>query len=378
MSTHKLKTRDIATKVVSKCGTLRFAVASTRSIADATLRTHRLVPRTYGNVPFLQLACGNITFAAMLASLLQSEERVESRLVTPAATAVAESSALGECRSYVSNSMPEVLPNTLRVQRILYEQSKPVVSATTAVWEGDLSESVDPLQTLTPQQIDCLMTSDMTMHAMNFWRKSEGAQAAVLAKCKVRVNEEDETYSDWAVQESCGVLAQSIVDGGANDAALAALQLGLLHASTTRDGSRSSTSSSSLPDEALWTSVMQRNQHDTIVQDLLSLASGDFEGSFAVATKLRQVTEEVSKVRDAIQPLRLAMKLPERPLCELDVQTADRTPLDVFCRCSKADFLAALKAVPEATRQQATAEPVVCTYCRKSFVITLDDLKTLV
>ena len=361
---HKLKTRDIATKVVSKCGTFRFAVASTKHIATSTLQTHRLVPRTYGNVPFLQLACGNVTFAAMLASLLQSEERVESRLVTPAATAVAEVSALGECRSYVSNTMPEVLPNTLRVQRVLYEQSKPVVSATTAVWEGDLAEAVDPQGTLSLPQVESLMSNDMTIHAMNFWRKSEGAKAAVLAKCKVQVDEEDTTYNNWSVDESCGVIAQSIVDGGAHDRTLAALQLGLLQASASQ--------------EQLWNDVMRRNQHDTVVQDLLSLVSGDYEGAYAVATKLRQVTEEASKVRAALQPLREAMNLPtSQPLCELDVGSSERTPLDVFCRCSKADFLVALKAVPEETRQRAIAEPVVCTYCKKSFVITNDDLKTV-
>jgi hypothetical protein len=128
-----------------------------------------------------------------------------------------------------------------------------------------------------------------------------------------------------------------------------------------------------LADDVFLSRLTTRSEeHGCAVQDMLSLATGDYEGAMEVALALRQSTVDMTNCRGFICPLREAFGLSAKEFqVAIDARTATRTPIDFFCRCSKADFLRSSRQLSPSIIQQLRQQPqFVCSYCRKSFAVS--------
>ena len=327
MALRALKSRDIVTKVVSKCGNFRVSAVTSRSVLQETIDRHDLYGRTHHHMHFMQLCGTNISFAALLSSFLQDEERVISRFSAEEATTVSESLALGEVRSFVSNVDSETSPGALHVQRILYNRAKPVMSVTVL----HVDEMVEALDLPLSCDWASIAAYNLSPHVWNFFRKSEGTDSSVWLGCKV----------SEVVDGDCRGRAVSYFNGGL-----------LLQPIVTQNGSSAEMTKRlqkclqmALADDVFLSRLTTRSEeHGCAVQDMLSLATGDYEGAMEVALALRQSTVDMTNCRGFICPLREAFGLSAKEFqVAIDARTATRTPIDFFCTKAGNDALLILE-----------------------------------
>ncbi|KAK7201045.1 hypothetical protein NESM_000164500 [Novymonas esmeraldas] len=207
---HAFRTRDITLRVPSKDHLLRVSFCSTRHLLAETIRRHDLLHSTGAHLSFLQLLGTQLTFANLLASAQEGEERVEVRFTAEEATILTEALALGECRCYlrpeynaqlVEQGLP---PFPLRVNRVLYRQERPFSSlvhadlaevlrpppdtthsATTRDGAGESGEV--PFSLCTPGMAErvpleawrSFFAYNTTIHAYNYLRRSDASVPAV-------------------------------------------------------------------------------------------------------------------------------------------------------------------------------------------------------
>ncbi|KPI83551.1 hypothetical protein ABL78_7408 [Leptomonas seymouri] len=209
---HALRTRDITLRLPSKDHLIRISFCSTSHLLAETIRRHDLLRHTRANLPFLQLLGTQLTFANLMASALEGEERVETRFTAEEATIVTEALALGECRCYLRSEYNAQLEAQghptfpLRVNRVLYRQRAPF----TSLVHADLAELLQPptptSSTGTPKDGEDVIVDqtvpyslytpamasrvpldawtnfysyNSTLHAYNYLRRSDGCVPAV-------------------------------------------------------------------------------------------------------------------------------------------------------------------------------------------------------
>ena len=425
----RMKRRDIAMKVVSRCGRYRISAVTTTSLLQTIIDRHEL---HCSDAPFLNLLGTQLSFTNLLAAMGEGEERVECRFESQfGAACVSESLALGECRAYVATGQSElVLPNTLSVKRVLYNHRSPVTSVTSARFETELPEEVlrDSLRFIgsgpgswdnvnaQSHSNDALWSKyaapaekraklgfllNLTPHAVHFFRQSEGIPSAVLLTTSV----EDVTPSDGGsssgkkVIHSGGVLVQPLAHSTErdNDVPPAIEKLQRLFTGMTLCPVPPTVGSIAMA------ALDDRNFSEGILaMDLLALASGDYEGArdaakaarIAFSDDVETTTAQYQLIRDPYA-LKAAPSVPRvegaqtKPICEdgaarngvaacdsdgsfiaLDPATLTRSALDFTCRCSADGFRDAILAVPEAQMGLAgDGVQATCIFCNKQFLV---------
>jgi hypothetical protein len=301
---------------------------------------------------------------------LNDEERVRVEFAAAGGTPTCESLALGESRGFVA--APTEIPalrGSLKVSRILYHRTQPVVSITRAL----------PVGTSEDDRAVFEATRSLRLHAEHFFVQSEGVPTALyLATGWDRLKSEVRFSGGIVVQP---VAASALGADGAGAAALDAVRrLDATFAHMDVDAY-------ALPDDAAPELIAAGSAADAVAEalaaraadgllchDLLGWATGDWAGARDVLDRARHTVPDVapsSEILDSTVPPQSLLEDKYAPLAssaaaaeegtampsvsptspaaaaasspgafdslrriELDVATTTRTPLDFFCRCS--------------------------------------------
>lgn len=443
----KLLTRDVAVKATTKCGQFRVVVATTRSVLHQTMTRHSLYPSgadvvkaaatdvpVYSDTPaetaLPQL--GNIiTTANLFAALLNSEERVRVEFHGTHATAVAESLALGETRAFLQpiKAIDGATTGVLKVQRALYGQTVPFISATVA--EGTsasdlslavqvqhhcaqsdgvpaavfLATSFDPVTGLPAFNAGVLVqpiapSENRTQEALEVIGTLQRSFRCLM------VDDEDEMcaagFDPAAVRSLRGSLSRRLFLGfGIHD--LMGLTTGdWLAARRICDGARQLGSSGSRrlleaqlsntpgPADSAEGDDIKKPPRDSVDRSGKSEASNTDEIQATIRRVLAQLPElptDTNKTpygestiisvaaRKGRTPETGAPWLGWDPsshgseMMAIDESTIVRTPLDFHCRCSKGGFMSALRAVGlDGVQARRSANPDMdfkCMHCMR-------------
>lgn len=400
----RMRTRDVALRVSSKCGTVRVVYASTVGLLRETARRHRLAARTHGHRPFLELVGTHLTFTNILAALQEGEERVASRFTADEATVATEALALGECRCHVRddrNATAEGPPFLLRVDRVLYGQGRPFSSVTAARLdllvsgdeEGRRADDAVSAGRLGVGDVprDKLMEyfrHNISLHGYNFFRQSEGSTSALW--CCTRLD-------DLSIERALACCAGDAVAGGPGDSAEADTKLdaAMGHAGVSygvlvqpllagqaveRDVHRLQEAlvRASVADPGVFGELSHRATAGGLAcQDNLSLLTGDYEGAHVIATAARQFAQDPSIAAPVVERVRRQLGVDEFRL-PLDCATLVRNGLDYFCRCSKESFLRSVVGLPEEELARLVHETSFrCTFCGKVHQLRREDWQNL-
>ncbi|CCW61646.1 unnamed protein product [Phytomonas sp. EM1] len=430
---HRIQRRDITLRIPSRDGLLRVAFCSSKMLLFETIWRHRILDAKPVNIPFLQLLGTHLSLTNLLASLQEGEERVICRFTGREATIVTEALALGECRCYLKNDSNNVLAGStcatfpLKVDRILYNQTKPFTSIVNADLER-LSECESTLQSknsglahmdaldeiiallkkgvlkpsscllpsspllglrglksLSPQVLEVFFNYNISLHGYNLFRQSDGCAAAIFAHTSLSAQRIEELARALMCEESeienhkakwltalpsiiplsFGVVVQPLAAGNVIEWQLWRLQSALMQAGTAL--ATTETRIHRIPDDVLaLRDLFERcAATHTTCQYILSLISGDYEGAHAASARARQFTHPIEEVTAIVQPLRRALDINDISI-ELNASAAVRTGLDFFCRCSTANLLQTLVDVPEGALQELMlTNEFHCTYCGK-------------
>jgi redox-regulated HSP33 family molecular chaperone len=375
-----LKSRDAATKVITKCGGYRLTTVTCSSILRETIKRHKLMELTANNTNFLERLGQCIAFTNCLAATLQKEERVELKYTSNECTTAVDSMALGECRARVYNSDEHATPHTLRVSRVLYNNAQPVVSVTKATLE-ECAERLELIfhnknqQTLTPALLEVAesyLEQDFAPHAFNFMAKSEGSLDTALFLSAI-VDMETDTVT------CCGGMLHAIALADAS--ASTALGRSLLRSSLNPNSS-----------DLLRKLVVESSRAGALTQTILSLMTGDEEGAAASCVHTRQHAlplagehssdEAALLLRKSLLLLHQEDNVGKSQRLVLDSSTAEKTLLDFFCRCSKKDLLQHLKSLPrerleDMRRNSGGVVESTCAACKKVHKVGEEDWKEL-
>lgn len=423
------KTRDVALKVVSKCGRFRICAVSTTNILQQTIDRHNLHDLESAA---LDLLGTHISLTNLMASLLQGEERLECKFMSNFDVSfVCESLALGECRAYLGNSRPGTMDNVLSVQRVLYNNSDPALSATVASFDDVIPETSyadtfsimgsDESKAIRLQKSAVLharqrFNLNLTPHAFHYFRQSEGIPTAVLLTSSVEddynhltnptvsSSVQDAQPPRKRVVHSTGVLVQPLAIDmeKENKTPLVISKLQNLFNGIALCPNPPTVSS------VAHTALGIRNTEEgLLVQDILSLVTGDYKGAKAVAEAARQMsTNDIETVQLQYQPIRerygltelsaseentnpeIASEPSNKPLSAseavlsqtaiaLDPSSLTRTALDFFCRCSIDTISQSFSALQKEDRRDLVGKTAGCVYCGKEYVLEAKHLNLL-
>ncbi|CCW68054.1 unnamed protein product [Phytomonas sp. Hart1] len=225
----RLRRHDLTLRVPSRDGLLRISFCSSAVLLFETIWRHRVLAERPLNFPFLNLVGTHLNLTNLLASFQEGEERVRCHFAAREMTIVTEALALGECRCYFQHN-PEYAPAEssapfpLKVDRILYNQSKPFTSVVNAdlarlktceiishsldgsdsacinsldeiiplLKKSDLetSSSLFPssplfglkgIQSVNSDTLKAFFDYNISLHGYNLFRQSEGCSAVVFA-----------------------------------------------------------------------------------------------------------------------------------------------------------------------------------------------------
>jgi redox-regulated HSP33 family molecular chaperone len=373
------KSRDVSIKTISRCGNFRLSVANTRNTAEQLMQRHHVSVSSSSATrdKTLRYAAEVVNLSTLMASFLQREERVVARCTMG-----------GECRGLVAPLSDDGVAQhgTIRVDRALYHQARPVTSVTT-LSVNELTEQIEALRLAhspSAAQITSAsaaaehLISYFTPHANTFFSKSEGVTGAVLLRSDVsrdavRAAEmrDDGVPLNGGLIYNTGLVIQPIV---ADQTVTKMQRLQQAFFACLLDPSVSEAAK-------LWDDIMLRRalEHRSNVQDMMSLATGDFEGAFAVAERCRLPTTSTESCAAQIEPLRKFLALDdESGVIALDPESSERTPIDFFCRCSKEDFVRAMASCSVDQLQAAKGQSVLCKYCRKDISPTEGEWETMI
>jgi len=339
---------DVSVKVASKTGHFRFCAVHCGRTVEELFRRHELIRKTQQHKDFLELTGQCVGFCCSLASFLQFEERVLLRFVAPEAVVHIESIALGEVRGYVRNKGECDSDGSLNISRILCNKAHPVTSVTHA-------DAADLSHRLGVQELGHLMAHDLSLHALNFMMKSEGAEHAALL-VETGIDMEDCTAVAIAG------IAQPIAPPVEAEGLLVPLRTALLNPEVRR---------------TTRLAMLDATNRGFGAQYLLSLFSGDYVGAEATAVAARQLVDEIAACRECIEPMREMMGITSTTI-PLDPETTERTRLDFFCRCSAADVIARLTSWPKEDLLSSFGEDGTlesrCAMCAKTYTFTRSQL----
>jgi redox-regulated HSP33 family molecular chaperone len=355
-------TRDIAIKCTTRCGMYRVVAANTTNLLRETVRRHGLLPADGGGATVPQTG-HVISLTNMAASFLDAEERVRVEYCAPSATPTCESLAVGEARAFVGDASTTAMHGALRVQRVLYGRMKPGESVTIAP-----NVPADD--------------HNLTLHAQHFFQQSDGIPTAVFFATAL-----DPAAAD-GIAYNCGVMVQPIAISMERDNAvpppIARLQRGfwqLSHDHVILDENDAEVTSSAAPlGTAALVADSRRAMHARFAEgymchDLLGMATGDWSGAASVMKKARHLGGDVASAQTPAPSILGGSAA--SPALELDPELTARTPLDYYCRCSKAGFVKALRLMgPEQCREHHAARPAlpfVCPFCAKEDTMTPED-----
>ncbi|KAJ9459599.1 33 kDa chaperonin [Diplonema papillatum] len=132
--------RDACYKVIGKGGWMRAVFIQSVRASREALSRHGMDNTSEQSVAL----CKVMMLTSMLASFQGGEERVKLDYETPDASYSAEASATGEIRGHVREGTKVTgIPRTLRVSRILYHKSQPIMSITPASSDGIVLDAKD-------------------------------------------------------------------------------------------------------------------------------------------------------------------------------------------------------------------------------------------
>eukprot|EP00744_Colponema_vietnamica_P026286 GILI01038930.1.p1 GENE.GILI01038930.1~~GILI01038930.1.p1 ORF type:complete len:473 (-),score=91.09 GILI01038930.1:73-1458(-) len=417
------KTRDVALKVVSKCGLYRICAVSTTNPLQQTIDRHNLHSL---ESPALDPLGTHISLTNLIASMLQGEERLECKFMANFdVSLVCESLALGECRAYLGNSRPGTMDNVLSVQRVLYNNTDPALSATVASFDDVLPEELyKPTFSIMGTGGDDAKAErflksaveharhrfnlNLTPHAFHYFRQSEGIPTAVLLTSSVEddyshlttgaAGEGVPSEARKRVVHSTGVLVQPLAIDmeKENKTPLVIRKLQNLFNGIALCPAPPTVSA--IAHTALG---LRNSEEGLLVQDILSLVTGDYSGARAVAAAARQMnTEDVETVRLQYQPIRdryglqelgteaspasvggiaesgstkqvaVAEEVLNQTAIALDPTSLTRTSLDFFCRCSIESISGSFVSLPEAERVDLVGKTAGCVYCGKEYALS--------
>lgn len=418
---HSLRTRDITLRIPSKDHLLQVSFCSTRHLLRDTILRHGLLQATHAHMDFLSLLGTQLSFTNLLACQLKGEERVAVRLTGEEATIVTEALALGECRCYLRPTFNAELADAgqptfpLKVDRILYRQERPFVSCVNANLEELLmppsaapAEGVSPPArdgevvpyTLYPSTFPAAISLDTwkhffaynaTLHAYNYFRRSDGTVAAVWIQSDLQstalreagfigsdgsvlvsqLSEED--APNWSklsaalqssIRQSFGAIVTPLAAGAAVERRVGKMNRAVVEMLALLTAPR--TSSHVDPVVAKATALLDVcNERHTTCQHVLSLLTGDYDGAYTAAVAARQYSQDPSQVAATVEPLRQALDIADWviPLATAD---ATRTGLDFFCRCSKDDIGRSIATAPPAALEELKrSNNFACSFCGK-------------
>lgn len=356
VSMESMLKRDVAVKAVSRCGLFRFVCVSTRNVLREAMSRHGLlgtdrasstsaVPSQLGSL---------ISLTNLWAATLNSEERVRCEFFAQSGTLMSESMALGETRAsvYLSDEAAAA-PGALRVQRVIYGSRVPFESVT-----------VSPAGSHT----DLLLTHQTMHHSFH----SDGVPCAVMFACAFDQRTGEPRYNGGVMVLP---IAASLDATGDSARAIAALQESF--AELTTDGAESTPHESAvaacIPE--LRAALDARFSSGLLCHDLLGLASGDWRSAADVMKRARHWRDTTGVVPLPCLHAGLAK-------VELNAETAERTPLDFVCRCSKADIkrTLAMQGVAECRARQDSppSQPFKCHICNATYTFTNDDWRDTV
>ena len=375
--------RDRVVKAISIGGAYRVAVVSSvgvyRRIAPLVqekLSAHADLPRDFA-------AC--ISAANLFASFLSHEERVTFRRYAPYGTPICESLALGECRAQVDPPSDDAsLLGSVRIDRVVYHETQPVVSVTKrADGMGKGGDGDDDAEEV---KGDPVLSRSSTAVAFDrdvqhFMRQSDGIHAAVAFPVGLHTSPsyDDSGAAEWpssmnGIAYSLGVLVQPI--------AASALEHGSeslvdeIGASLRQLQTVLSTPGDAEEHVAFRRTFDRRARLGYGIFDLFRFASGDEVGSRDLGKKFRfPVPEVLSDGRlDCLPPLPGHIPFTSQPhRFSLDASSAESTAIDFHCRCltgnrrALAAQLLLNAADTEGMRTQITAGTltITCRYCGK-------------
>ncbi|GET90769.1 hypothetical protein, conserved [Leishmania tarentolae] len=428
---HAFRTRDITLRVPSKDKLVRFSFCSARHLLAETIRRHGLLRSTGAHLDFLQLLGTQITFANLLASALEGEERVETRFTAEEATILTEALALGECRCYLRpeyNAQLEErdLPTfPLRVNRILYGQEKPFSS----VVHADLGELLQPpceaastsaaastctneasgvpfslyvpgmARRVPVEAWKSFFSYNSSLHAYNYLRRSDGSIPAVWMQSRIdAASLRDHGFlsadgtvaaAAWQPDETCrgndgekkaqdahrALLRTIPFSFGVVVTPLAAgvavdQRVSQLNRAVMEAAALLSASpgSGATATSALQPLLERCAETHTTCQYILSLVSGDHDGAYQAAVAARQYSAEPAHVAAVVDPIRRALGVQDF-VVPLEATEAVRTGLDFFCRCSKQNVVESLVSAPACALEslKASDNTVHCSFCGKCY-----------
>ncbi|EPY27332.1 hypothetical protein STCU_05804 [Strigomonas culicis] len=402
----------------------------------------------------LELVGTNLSFVNLLSAQLEQEERVEVRYAAGPFILLSESMALGETRCHLrapaddapaaardercldtflqwlraeQGASGDMLRETLRlkVDKVLYNQNKKFVSLVKSNFASLLCtedataaagapvplslrllpplEALLPRQTLDPavqhrlERLHDYYLHNMTLHAYNYFRSSDGVVAAVW--CETLLRERDGRVADPAdgsgvARESCGVLLTPLAAGGQAERDVYDVQRRLVQFAAAPPADSRDAAATSSPGHALLRLLNRDHEQQPgagpnryLTQEVLSFFTGDYEGAALAAEQARHFTNrDLRAVERRVEPLRRrvwgdALARPGAPRLSLNGAAARRCRLDFFCRCSKFDLLNSFITLPEEVFHQVMGEQLAlheggsadegirCTYCGKRHVI---------
>ncbi|CAJ1990958.1 Hsp33 protein [Leishmania donovani] len=428
---HAFRTRDITLRVPSKDKLLRFSFCSARHLLAETIRRHDLLRSTRAHVGFLQLLGTQITFANLLASALEGEERVEARFTAEEATILTEALALGECRCYLRPEYNAQLAECglptfpLRVNRILYRQEKPfssvvhadlaellqppcgVASNSAAAATGANEASDAPFSLYLPgterrvplEAWKSFFSYNSSLHAYNYLRRSDGSVPAVWLQSRVdatRLMDHGFLNADGTAAAAAWQRGEACSDEDEEKKAQD-IRRALLHAIPFSFGvvvtplaagvavdqrvnqlnrvvmESAALLSASPGGGATVTSALQPlldrcAEKHTACQHILSLVSGDHDGAYQAAVAARQYNDDPAQVAAVVDPIRRALGVQDF-VVPLAAAEAARTGLDFFCRCSKQNVLESLVSAPPRALEslKGSGNTVHCSFCGRRY-----------
>ncbi|KAG5472385.1 hypothetical protein LSCM1_03784 [Leishmania martiniquensis] len=430
---HAFRARDITLRVPSKDKLLRFTFCSTRHLLSEAIRRHDLLRSTGAHLDFLQLLGTQLTFANLLASALEGEERVEVRFTAEEATILTEALALGECRCYLRSEYNAQLEERglptfpLRVSRIMYRQEKPftsvvhadlaeilqpppdVVSSTAAVATHTSEANDVPLSLYLPgifRQVPLeawkrFFSYNSSLHAYNYLRRSEGCVPVVWLHSRIDATsllhhgflntdgnaasasqQYDAACSDAVkekkVQEVQRALSHAIpLSFGVVVTPLAAgvsvdRRVGQLNRVVLKAAAQLSASSEggATTISPLQPLVDRCAERHTTCQHILSLVSGDHDGAYQAAVAARQYSDDPGQVAALVNPIRRALGVHDFVI-PLAATEAERAGLDFFCRCSRQNIVSSLVSASLHTLEslKESGNTVCCSFCGRQYIL---------
>lgn len=320
-----LRSRDVFVKVLTKCKRYRVCAATTSQMLRDTIRRH---PRAAESAVALgQVVSGT----SLMANVLDGEERITCEFSLPNGRAlVCEANAVGECRAHVSPSAS--MPGIVRVSRVLYGQAEAVVSITSLPQHAANHESCE--------------TADFHRHLAYYFQQSETIPSAVFvtAECQHGV-----------VAHSGGALVQALPTGECDGTKERDTVISMLQKYFGNYSGGSSSAHAMLAGLDEEERKVGAPAGSLLLQRLLFMATSDSAGVAATLRKCRFWQTEGGRVACGL------------PLLELDPDTLVCSPLDFFCRCSRASFADALASLGREECLRLSKEypnmPMTCRFC---------------